>query len=386
MAAEQRRRKPGSTEGQERVLFPPPSAAAKECQEALSSELYKVDWTWKGPCAGCEQQYGKGLRDGRCESSRPKPVGNVELRNDIVLVDMIGELGAIGLHLYFAEVGWTSEPTATRIAKHRGTKRLCPRCRAFDAWAYPRAADFTKRAEYLAKKLMDPGGLTELPEELDTEGASDVFVSSRVRELLNELRQRTGRGGQKGSVAVVVRSGFTCYMLWRLLSILQGMWYGKPELGVTRDELKKRLLGRSVKGNGTSVAGLKCARYLPGAMGADELQMTRQHVQESRVSVVVMLLGTNVGEQPEASLGCNSVLLWDQFAEGPTRCISTSCTLGKMEREAHSEKEASTVVPPPPPPPLPPTSPRASSQLAPAEEISEENMRARMRCAGRVLG
>ena len=191
-----RRRKPetrSSVEEQKWVPYRGPSPEAVDCQEDLKRALYNEEWSWKGRCAGCKQHYGGGLRDGRCECSRPKPVGNVELWSDKELVEMLGDLGAAGMVAYLGEIEWVCEPTSVQIAKHRQTKTLCPRCRAFDAWEFQRRNDLAKRAKVISKRisegLSDPWDFTEShQQELEAEGeridvppgASDVFVSGRL--------------------------------------------------------------------------------------------------------------------------------------------------------------------------------------------------------------
>ena len=133
--------------------FPSSPGASSQCLADLQNALYQEDWSWQGRCAGCEQHYGDGLPDGRCDRSRPKSVGNVEIWKDTELVEMLGDLGAVGMLTYLGEIDWFGDPTSSQLAQHRRTKILCPRCRAFDAWWYPRCDDFAKRAKVIAKHV-----------------------------------------------------------------------------------------------------------------------------------------------------------------------------------------------------------------------------------------
>ena len=278
------RRKPEShsSPAEEWVRFKAPSADASDCRDALLGALFNEEWSWRGMCPGCDQRYGGGLPHGKCERSCPKPVGGVELWSDKELVEMNGELGAVSVLTYFGDIEWSCEP-GSPVAKHRKTKLLCPRCHAFDNWAMPQN-DLTGRAKILAQKIYegytDDASLVEVLEELTDGGASDVLLSARLRALLGHLARNVGSGGR--GVAVVVPSSLMCYILWRLLCALQSVWRGKPEKDATRDELEKRLLGRSKASRKPSAVRLPCVRYMPSHMKPQDLEKTASDLKGFR--------------------------------------------------------------------------------------------------------
>ena len=165
---------------------------------------------------------------------------------DADLLGLLRRLGVCGLLAYLGEIHWPFE--SARKAGKKRTKALCPRCRVIAQWVDAQWNDFARRAKAVAE------GGQEAKDE-----SSDVFVSSHLRTLVKELEKHCGSGGGSSVVGVVVPTGSLCFMLWRLLCTLEGMW----RTGVSKDgleNLQKRLLGLGRKVQPTAGAVLSiCA-------------------------------------------------------------------------------------------------------------------------------
>lgn len=313
------RRLLGDQDEVEWVSFPSPSPAASKCRSSLSEALYNQEWSWRGNCLGCNQQYGGGLPDGRCENSRPKSVGGVELKSDKEVIDLLGELGCVGMLTYLGDIHWLAE-TGSDVDKQRQSRVLCPRCRALDYWMRENRTQIDKRAKNVAKKLAegltDVDGLLELPaSELQNGGAPDYLFSRHLRVLLGELRQYVGKDGVGGPAAVVVRSGLMCYILWQILCMIQPVWLGRPERGANQDYYS-RLWRKPTRKLGAS-ARSPCSRYHPGVMKQSELDRVALDVKDLKVDVVVICADLKANEQPRGHFGPCKVVYWDKYVMEP---------------------------------------------------------------------
>ena len=322
-SAEQARRRGTAAAGVmvnlETVWFPRASSTALRCYSSLTDTMYKDSWSWTGRCQGCQRNFAPGLPDGSCEHSRPQPLAGVSLRNDKEIVKMMADLGGASMLVYNEGTDWSSGfGSAVALARKKRKNALCPRCRAVDTWVSEWQPDLMKRLKHVAQQIVngqtDPDRcLDELPQEgRRQEGAAeDLLFSHRLRSIVRQLRVCIGPGGVGGPVAIMVPSGLICYVLWHLLCVLQPVWQGRQETGVTLKNMLLKMLQRPVRGRHA------CARYHAGLMVQAELHQIARDVKELRVPVVVVYTDTNAEILPGEFGSCSQVLCWSRHC-GPT--------------------------------------------------------------------
>ena len=145
---------------------------------------------------------------------------------------------------------------------------------------------------------------------------------------------------------MLVESSLVCYILSKLLCTLQGVWRRRPEVGVTKAELKDRLMGKpaaSANGARRALPAVRpaCVRYDPPSMTLSELDKVAADVREYRVSAVVICLD-HLGKAN--CLGCKDVITWMAHSRARRMCGGASLTI------VEQCVEQTPSAPPPPPP------------------------------------
>ena len=311
----------------ERVRFAAKSNLACRCHKALYENMHRVYWSWKGPCQGCGRHFGPGKPDGKCAFSTPKQLAGFSPRDDKELEEMMSDLGGASMLVYNEETEWI-----------QGQESVCPRCQAVDRWVADWHSDLTRRLAHVAQHIVNGQAadskqcLDELPQEQrQQEGAAeDLLFSHRLRSLVRELRSCLGHGGRGSPVAIMVPSGLTCHVLWRVLCWLQPVWFKgaleKPELGVTPNEMVKKMTQRPV-------GRPACARYHVGVMKQDELEQTAQAVNGLQIPVVVVCTDTKAKIPVGTFRSCTKVLCWNWHCGPSNGLLTMGSSLVWMEED-----------------------------------------------------
>ena len=169
---------------------------------------------------------------GSCLRSQPKAVGGLTLNNDKVLAEMISELGAASLLVYFQVTEWDSAQTAK--SADTGRRERSARGAADSTLGPEWEGELVERLRHAAGHMhgghMDiDDALDELSEHLRRGGGAavlddDVLFSRRLRAIVHLLRKCVGPGSVAGLVAVAVTSGLLCYFVWHFLCFWQLVW------------------------------------------------------------------------------------------------------------------------------------------------------------------
>ena len=312
-------------------------ASSHACQSTLTSALHQVDWSWRGFCQACQQDY---RTKGSCQDSKPKRIAGISLRNDNEFAQMIGDLGGASMLVY-----------TNQIQRTRSGHGQCPRCEAIDIWARAWEEVLTSRLKHVAHQLLsghtDPNTcLTEVPQDRRREesAAEDLLFSHRLRSIVRHIRHSLGPDQVSGPVAIMVPSGLTCYILWQLLCFLQPVWRREPMSEIPLNQMVEKMTQQLV---GERRA---CVRYHPGLMHQDELQQIVTDIKQVQKLVVVVCTDTKAAIPPGTFEGCN-VLCW-----GDSLCGSTFDSLGRESRltfmyensDSHSTSRSSSneAIPP----------------------------------------
>jgi hypothetical protein len=252
---------------------------------------------------------------GRCIRYQPKAVGGLTFESDQVLADMISELGAASLLVYFQVIVSDSGPD-DEVGRYKARRVLCPRCRAFDYWALEWEGELVERLRHVADRMhgghMDiDDALDELSEQVrrdrgDAVFDDDVLLSRQLRAIAQVLRKCVGPGTVAGLVAVVVPSGLLCYFMWHLLCVLQPAWQRQAQEPLSAaDEVLQRLV---LKHDGSTLV----ARLHLSAMKQDDIERVVRDVKGLRTSVLVVCADNKTEELSSRLSGlCTHIVCWD---------------------------------------------------------------------------
>jgi hypothetical protein len=266
---------------------------------------------------------------GICLHSQPKAVGGLTFKSDKVLAEMISELGAASLLVYFKVIEWDWDPD-DEVGRYRETRLLCPRCRTFNYWALEWGGELVERLRHVTDRLhsgqMDiDDALDELSEQVRRdEGAGvfddDLLFSRQLRAIVKLLRKSVGPGTEAGLVAVVVPSGLMCSFVWHMLCLLQLVWQRQVQETPSPPE---EVLQRLVLQNGGSTL---VARLHPSTMKQEDIERVVRDVKGLRTSVLVICADSKMEELPSGLSGlCTHIVCWDNRSSVPLSLCSSTC-------------------------------------------------------------
>ena len=329
------------------VGFPSPSPGAAERNDDLQGLLQQQHWSWQGRCGQCHETFARGSVAGLCERSRPQPLHGVVFRNDLELVQLMDNLGAISFMVYLWEVRWPrnagATPPGANSQEAESASSSCPRCRGFSSWSKKWSKDHTQRQMYVTASICR--GFTEdlaLEETKQLGVPTDILISRRFRELVRQIRRCIRECAPPCTIAIVVPSGPLCYFLWHLLSVLHPAWRtlsgaeAHPKLlpGLPPHDAGRAFWRRP----SAAMTRHICVRIDVSAMKASEVQAASRLVKERQTPVVVLCADCRQANTQLPDLGAIShLLVWDRWTHLPEGLISASTKKVTFWKDPHMD-------------------------------------------------